>query len=67
MRYTEFRDVVRGELTRRKGGLTWRELKERLDLPYAKPCPTWVRRMEIETGLRRNPGPGRAYVWTIPK
>ena len=65
MTYIEFRDAVCGELGRRKNGLTWRELRERLDLPYERPCPTWVRRLEVESGLTREPGPGRAYVWSL--
>ena len=65
MRYTEFRDSIIGELRRNPEGLTWRELKNRLDLTYRSPCPEWVRRMEKENGLTRKPGSGRAYVWRV--
>jgi hypothetical protein len=34
MRYVDFRDVIREELRQNPAGLTWAELKERLDLPY---------------------------------
>ena len=67
MRYVEFRDAIRGELKRHRPGRTWKELRDRLALPYARPCPTWVARLEQEIGLRRAPGAGRAHVWTLSK
>lgn len=65
MRYVDFRDMIREELHQNSAGLTWAELKERLDLPYDRPCPTWVKRMEQEVGLSKAKGPGRAYVWKV--
>jgi hypothetical protein len=65
MRYVDFRDSIRNELRRNPKGLTWKELKERLDLPYESPCQTWVHKLEEEIGLRRAKGSGRAYVWTV--
>ena len=65
MRYQEFRNAIEEALLQDPDGLTWAELKERLDLPYERPCPTWIRRMEEETGLSRARGTGRAYVWKI--
>ena len=65
MRYTDFRDVIEQELRRNPGGLTWAELKQRLDLPYDRPCPTWVRQMGREVGLSRARGTGRAYLWKV--
>ena len=65
MRYTEFRDAIRAELKRCSEGLTWKELQATLDLPYDRPCPNWTRRLEVEIGLQRRPGPGRAYVWKL--
>ena len=53
------------ERRRNKKGLTWAELKARLDLPYRTPCQEWLKRMEEETGLTRERGDGRAYVWRI--
>ena len=66
MRYVEFRDRIRKELRENPVGLTWAELRQRLDLPYRQPCPTWVRRMEEESGLVRAKGSGRAFVWKVP-
>lgn len=65
MRYAEFRDTIRKELRQCKAGLTWSELKERLDLPYERPCPTWVKRLEQEIGLLRVSGQGRSYIWKV--
>ena len=65
MRYADFRDVIQNELRRNPAGLTWAQLKESLALPYKRPCPTWVRRMESEIGLTRARGTGRALVWKI--
>lgn len=65
MRYAEFKDEIRAELQRTPDGLTWAELRDRLDLPYERPCPTWVKRMEAEIGLRRAKGAGRAYLWRL--
>ena len=65
MRYVDFCDAIQEELDRNPSGLTWAQLKERLDLPYNRPCPTWIRRMEQEAGLSRAKGSGRAYIWAI--
>jgi hypothetical protein len=65
MRYVDFRDSICRELRRHHEGLTWPELRDRLDLSYKSPCPEWVTRMERENGLTRTPGSGRAYVWRL--
>ena len=65
MRYTEFRDSIAGELRRNPAGLTWRELRSRLDLPYETPCSEWVKQMGEEIGLSRRRGSGRAHVWKV--
>jgi hypothetical protein len=65
VRYVDFRDVIKKELRRNPGGLTWTELKQRLDLPYDRPCPSWVRQMGEDVGLSRSKGSGRAYVWKL--
>jgi len=65
MRYTEFRDSIRSELKRCPEGLTWKELKFRLNLPYTRPCPNWTNRLEEEIGLQRQTGKGRAYIWNL--
>ena len=65
MKYTEFRDRIERELKRKRSGATWKELKHRLDLPYDRPCPTWVKQLEDEIGLTRSRNNGRAYVWKL--
>ena len=65
MKYSEFRDCIRRELKRQRSGWTWKELRDRLDLPYDRPCPTWVAQLEDEIGLRRVKGNGRALVWKL--
>ncbi|HSH95187.1 MAG TPA: hypothetical protein VK968_13630 [Roseimicrobium sp.] len=65
MRYEQFRNSIRDELRRVPAGLTWSQLKERLDLPYDRPCPTWVKCLEEEIGLTRAKGSGAAYVWRV--
>ena len=65
MRYVDFRDQIRQELQKNPEGLTYAELKERLNLPYDRPCQSWVRRMEQEVGVSRARGAGPAYVWKI--
>ena len=67
MRYVDFRASILRELRRQPKGLTWRELRDRLDLPYRTPCSEWVQRMEMEDGLTRTPGDGRAYVWRVKR
>ena len=67
MRYVEFRDAIRAALRRKPTGMTWTELKQRLDLPYDRPCQSWVERLEAEIGLLRTKGTGRAYVWKLPR
>ncbi len=65
MRYAEFRDAIGRALHQQPDGLTWMQLKQRLHLPYERPCPTWTRRLEDEIGLMRVKGAGRAYVWRV--
>jgi hypothetical protein len=65
MRYEEFRERIREGLRRHPGGRTWAELRDGLGLPYDRPCPEWVDRLEEELGLSRTGGAGRAYVWKL--
>ena len=65
MRYKEFRDLIQNELLKHPAGLTWVELKTQLNLPYDRPCQTWINKMDQEIGLVRVRGEKRAYVWKI--
>ncbi|HLX59739.1 MAG TPA: hypothetical protein VKX17_00525 [Planctomycetota bacterium] len=65
MRYAEFRNEIQTELRRNPAGLTWAELKTRRNLPYERPCPEWLKRLENEIGLKRLAGKKRAHVWRV--
>ena len=65
VRYAEFCDAIEVELRRNPTGLTWAELKQRLNLPYDRPCPTRVRQMGRDVGLSRAKGTGRGYLWKV--
>jgi hypothetical protein len=67
MRYVEFRDAIEKELRRRPEGLTWRQLQERLSLPYDRPCSAWTKQLEQEIGLSRMKSAGRALLWRVAK
>ena len=64
MTYANFRDRIRARLNQAPDGLTWKALKADLDLPYERPCPEWIKRLEREIGLTRTLGEeGRALIW----
>lgn len=65
MRYTEFRSRIETALVDAPQGLTWKMLRDQLELPYERPCPEWTRRLETEIGLTRERAGGRALVWRI--
>jgi len=65
MTYTEFRDAIRDHLRSHPEGATWAELRDRLALPYQRPCPTWTANLEEELGLDRSERRGRALVWKL--
>lgn len=65
MKYIEFRDLIKTELIKNPEGCTWTELRDRLALPYERPCPTWVQKLEKEIKLKRCKGQGWAFVWKI--
>ena len=65
MRYVEFRDALEARLRKCPGGMTWKELREDLGLPYDRPCPEWTRRLEKEIHLVRQKATGKALVWRL--
>lgn len=65
MKYTEFRDSIRKVLEGSLTGMTWKELKQSLDLPYERPCPQWVGRLEREIGLVRREKKANALIWRV--
>lgn len=65
MHYAEFKAPVQKHLKRNRKGATWNELREKLSLPYDRPCPEWTHRLENEIGLTRNKSSGRALIWQL--
>jgi len=65
MRYIEFKQTIRSTLLRHPSGLTWPQLKQRLNLPYDRPCPTWLKSLDGEIGLTRSKNKGRAHIWNL--
>ena len=65
MKYVEAKKLIESELSKRPEGLTWKELRDRLDLPYKTFCPEWTKALEAEIGLVRQRQGGRAYVWSL--
>ena len=65
MKYIEFRDLIHQELSRHPSGKTWKEIKSSLGLPYGRPCPEWIARMEMEIGLERKERKGNALIWRL--
>jgi hypothetical protein len=63
MTYLQFRDLIQAKLRERRRGMTWRELRDDLGLPYDRPCPEWTRRLESDIGLIRQKRTGNAFVW----
>ena len=51
MTYIEFRKLIHNALQTNPNGLTWRELKDTLNLPYKIPCQTWIYQLEDEIQL----------------
>ncbi len=65
MKYTEFRAAIQEHLAVQPQGNTWAELRDLLALPYERPCPTWVARLEGDIGLDRREKRGRSLVWKL--
>jgi bifunctional DNA-binding transcriptional regulator/antitoxin component of YhaV-PrlF toxin-antitoxin module len=66
MTYKEFRDSIAGVLKSSPKGLSWTEIKEKLELPQKVPNNLWVRTMETDVGLLRalDQGSGKT-IWRL--
>jgi len=68
MTYEQFKHRIHVTLRESPGGMTWSQLRDRLGLPYDRPCPDWTRRLENEIGLIRRKGTTKAFVWScVPR
>jgi len=65
MTYMEFKEAIRARLLAAPAGMTWKQLKSELRLPYDRPCPEWTRRLELEIHLARRKQTGNALVWSL--
>ena len=62
--YKDFRDAIEKLLKAEPDGLTWSEIKTRLNLPQKVPNNKWVRQMEEDIGLIRERIRGRVH-WKL--
>ncbi|MCX6748972.1 MAG: DUF488 domain-containing protein [Candidatus Pacearchaeota archaeon] len=51
--YEEFKNSIKNILERHPSGLTWSQIRDKLNLPQKYPNNLWVRKMEKEIGLAR--------------
>lgn len=66
VRYEEFKNRVLKLLMDEPEGLTWTEIKEKLDLPQRVPSNKWVCMLEKDIGLVRIKGT-KGIVWRLSK
>lgn len=64
--YDDFRDEIRKVLESEPKGLTWTEIKTRLQLSQRTPYHKWVKRMEKEIGLIREKKKGKT-IWRLKR
>jgi hypothetical protein len=65
MSYEVFKSKIINLLKENMSGLTWTKIQQILDLPQTVPNNKWVRRLETETGLRREKDGGDTF-WFLP-
>ncbi|HXG07073.1 MAG TPA: AbrB/MazE/SpoVT family DNA-binding domain-containing protein [Nitrososphaera sp.] len=63
MSYEEFRDKIKN-LLQYSDGMTWSEIRSKLDFPQVVPNNKWVRQMEEDVGLLRIKDP-RGLIWRL--
>ena len=64
--YEDLRDEIKKILESRPQGLTWTQIKKRLQLSQRAPYHKWVRRMERDIGLVREKK-GSKTIWRLEK
>jgi len=62
--YEKFKAQIELILKTESQGLTWTEIKQRLNLPQKVPNNRWVRRLEKDIGLTRTKEP-KGVVWKL--
>ncbi|MEM4255220.1 MAG: DUF488 domain-containing protein [Candidatus Norongarragalinales archaeon] len=62
--FSEFKTSIQQLLERHPDGLTWSEIKEKLNFPEKLPNNKWVRQLEHEIGLKRFKV-DNSIIWTL--
>ena len=62
--YEKFKIQIEAVLKAESKGLTWTEIKQKLNLPQRVPNNQWVRMMEKDIGLTRTKE-ARGIVWKV--
>lgn len=62
--YKSFMRKIEAILRAEPNGLTWTEIKKRLNLPQRVPNNKWVRTMETDIGLVRQTEKGKT-IWRL--
>jgi hypothetical protein len=65
MSYEVFKSKIANLLKEHSTGMTWTKIAQILDMPQTVPHNKWVRRLEAETGLRREKD-GSDTFWLMP-
>lgn len=65
MSYEVFKQKITNLLKENTNGMTWGKIAQILDLPQTVPNNKWVRKLEAETGLRREKDDGDTF-WFLP-
>ena len=64
--YEDFRDEIKKLLRNNPQGLSWAQIKKRLQLSQRAPYHKWVRRMEKDIGLLRERR-GSKTIWRLAR
>lgn len=63
--YEEFRDKIKQTLQYQDKGLTWSEIRAKLELDQVVPNNKWVSKMEKDIGLQRIKEKDNKIIWRI--
>ncbi len=62
--YEDFRNKIRRTL-KKSGRLTWKEIRERANLPQWRPSTQWIHRMRSDIGLETKKDPDGITRWQL--
>jgi len=64
--YEEFKNKVKELLDNQESGMTWQNIKNKLNLPQNVPNNSWVKRLESDINLKRRRNGALTY-WYVPR